>query len=188
MPRLAIPLYNAANWYWVTAENPGQVWSSARAQYVPTTDPAYQAWLAAGNITTRQGNPIPEAELQAVLAKQYPAGWPGGDLATVLGNGLQIVSTSTPALNGIYDISPTAQQKITALAAAIANPSVGIPGGGSTFAYLDLNGNSHSFTGAQFTAFAQAVMNFVYAAEIAAATATAAKTPATYPTQPITIP
>ena len=37
--------------YWFVAGDTTKVWSSARVAYVPTTDAAYQAWLAAGHTT-----------------------------------------------------------------------------------------------------------------------------------------
>lgn len=65
--------YNPANWYWLVGGDQSRVWSSAAAAYVPADDATYEAWLGAGNLPTRIAS---EAELQEVLAAQYPAGWP----------------------------------------------------------------------------------------------------------------
>ena len=49
-------------------------WSSARAHYVLANDGPFQAWLAD---PTHRVTDIPsEAELQEVLGRLYPAGWP----------------------------------------------------------------------------------------------------------------
>jgi hypothetical protein len=44
-------MFNARNWYWKVAGNPG-VYSSASNTYLPETDPIYLAWVAAGNRTS----------------------------------------------------------------------------------------------------------------------------------------
>lgn len=70
-------LYNPRNWYWLVG-SPAQVFSSQALTYVPTTNAAYVAWLAAGYFPTIIDN---EADLIGVLALAAP------DLApqTVLG-------------------------------------------------------------------------------------------------------
>jgi hypothetical protein len=63
--------YAASNWYWIVGGDEANVWSSRRAASIPVNDPDYVAWLAAGNWPT----PIATmAELEAVLAEQYPPG------------------------------------------------------------------------------------------------------------------
>ena len=64
--------YNVQNHYWVVSESTTQVYSSAAAAYVPVTDATYEAWLACGSYPTRIDT---EANLKAVFAQQYPAGW-----------------------------------------------------------------------------------------------------------------
>jgi hypothetical protein len=46
-------VYNVANWYWIVGGDETQVYASARAATVPTTDATYQACLAAGVMPTR---------------------------------------------------------------------------------------------------------------------------------------
>lgn len=58
--------FNSANWYWVVAGSPTQVYSSAVGDFVPVTDATYQAWLAAGNAPTRIDT---EANLGQVLSQ-----------------------------------------------------------------------------------------------------------------------
>jgi hypothetical protein len=117
---------------------------------VPTDDPNYQAWLAAGNVVK------PAASLSAdqELAKRLTL------------TGITITSTSTPALSGIYHIDPASQQRITAIYVGIKGGD-GVPGNGATFSYLDGAGAPHSFTADQFVAFAKAVRDYVYALNIA---------------------
>ena len=54
----------AADAYWFVAGDTTRVWSSARAAYVPVTDPAYLAWLADGNVTIEV---VSEDELSKTL-------------------------------------------------------------------------------------------------------------------------
>jgi len=75
--------YNPAIWYWNVATNPGNVYSSAGAAYVATSNGTYLAWVALGNTAT---NIATEAELWAVLANQYPAG-----IATSNSTGLEAI-------------------------------------------------------------------------------------------------
>ena len=125
--------------------------------------------------------------MQGVFASLYPAGWPGGDLQTVLGNGIAITSTAKSALNGTYALDPTSRSDIIAVETSIA-AGVGLPGGGSTFIYLDSSGSPHSFLASDFTNFAVAVRNFYYACVIAATTAAATMSAANYPSNAVTIP
>lgn len=70
--------------------------------------------------------------------------------------------TSLPVLNGTYPIDATTQGQITGIAAAIS-AGLGLPGGADTFNWPDTSGAAHQWPAPQFTAFAKAVMNFVYA-------------------------
>jgi hypothetical protein len=73
-----------------------------------------------------------------------------------------VVSAAVPAVNADYPIDPATRTQMTSIAATI-NAGLGLPGGGSTFNWADVNGNPHQWPQEQFTAFAGAVMNFVYA-------------------------
>lgn len=59
------------DWYWVVANDPSNVWSSARAMSVPDTDADYQTWLGYGRTPTYIAS---QADLEAMFAVQYPAG------------------------------------------------------------------------------------------------------------------
>lgn len=156
--------YNPANWYWAVGGSTTQVWSSAAADYVPVADATYVTWLAAGNLPTQIDT---EDSLHDVLLAAYPAGV--GSLGSVpqkasvlLESGTVILtSTGTPALNGTYSIAPVARGNITAIQLSIIS-GTGLPGGSGTFPYLDISNTDHFFSAAQFTAFATAVINYVF--------------------------
>ena len=143
-------MYNPTNWYWAVAGNASVVWSSASLGYVPTTDATYTAWLAAGNQVTVIANP---AELYQVMQQQV--------VPAIQTAGVQITSTSTPALNGSYPIDEGSQTDMSALAAGIA-AGKGLPSGSSTFAYPNAEGAEVVFTADQFTAFAAAIEAYLY--------------------------
>ena len=66
-------MYTPSDWYWFIGSDDTQVWSSKRYNLVPVGDAEYAAWLDLdpGNLPTK----VPTmAELEAVLAAQYPAG------------------------------------------------------------------------------------------------------------------
>lgn len=63
--------YRSENWYWAVVGNASQVYSSAAAAYVATSDSTYLAWVLAGNTTTKIDS---EASLWDVLTQQFPAG------------------------------------------------------------------------------------------------------------------
>jgi len=117
---------------------------------MPTDDPNYQAWLAAGNVVK------PAASLSAdqELVKRLTL------------TGITITSTSTPALNGTYRVDARSQNQITSIYVGIKGGD-GLPGNGGAFSYLDAAGMPHSFTADQFVAFAKAVRDYVYALNIA---------------------
>ena len=167
--------YNPADWYWCVAGSTTEVWSSARWQYVPITDATYVAWQAAGGMTT---NILNAAELYQVLQQQC------APLAQ--GAGVAVVSTGTPAISATYPIDPVAQAQMSAIAAGLA-AGRGLPGGGATFLYPDINHAQRSFTSANFLAMASAIEGFLYQFNQAVATLVAGGA-ASLPTQPLTIP
>lgn len=142
--------FNAANWYWAVGGSATQVWSSAACAYVPVTDTAYLAWVAAG----RRPTPIDSAaSLYDVLLAQWA---PAAQSA-----GVQVTSTGTPALNGTYDIDDKSVAYITALSTGIAAGKP-LPGGGTTFNYPDASNVMRAFSSADFLNFAAAVEGFIY--------------------------
>lgn len=75
---------------------------------------------------------------------------------------VDVTSAAEPSLNSTYAIDPTSQNQITSIAAAI-NAGMGLPGGGDSFNWADVNSVSHQWPSTQFLNFARDVMNFVYA-------------------------
>lgn len=75
--------------------------------------------------------------------------------------GCQIVSTATPALDGTYACDTAAQARLTAIQTRI-NAGLGLPLDLDTIDWVDMAGEPHAFTAAEFTALARAVSDYVY--------------------------
>lgn len=108
------------------------------------------------------------------------------DANTKFAAGVQIISTSNPALNATYALDPVSQQFISAAYNGIRGGD-GLPGNGTTFAYADSTGAAHAFDATHFLTFAKAVRDYVYAVTQASRTEAAGGIPS-WPTQPVTIP
>ena len=131
------------NHYWQVGSDATKVYSSKKAAYVPVTDVGYVAWSAMNTVSI-----IDAQTLFDTLVELW--------VPLYLANGIQIVSTGNPALNGTYPLDPLSQQQINGSATSIA-AGRGVPGGGSTFIY-----QGHSFTEATFLNFADGASNYVY--------------------------
>ena len=90
-----------------------------------------------------------------------PVPSPAQVAAIAMSAGLAVTSTSTPSLNGTYSVGAQAQADITSVMTGVA-VGVGLPGGGSSFYWLDSGGTPHNFTQAQFLSLATAIRNYVY--------------------------
>lgn len=88
-----------------------------------------------------------------------------------------------PASTGTKD-NAAAQSDIAALTAMVATGS--LPGGGTTFEYLDASGQQHSFTAAQWQEFAIAMGEYSYEVRVQYGVAKAGGT-ATYPAPTVTL-
>jgi hypothetical protein len=168
-------MYTAANWYWAVAGSPAQVWSSARLQFVSTTDATYQAWLAAGGITTAMDS---VTNLGVVMQQQV--------VPLLQSAGVELQSAGTPAISGLYAVDPISIGQATAVAADIANND-GLPGGGSTFTYIDALGQHGPMSQVNFLNAYKALKNFVYECGLTLA-ANLAGGQAALPSQPVAIP
>lgn len=114
--------WNPSSGYWNIEGNSAEVFSAASGTLVPTTNAAYQTWLAAGNLPARAGG-ITWTELHDVLMNQAPTAWlraaaallasggltPSQSAILALATGLTISSTSTPAVNGTYAVDANTQ-------------------------------------------------------------------------------
>lgn len=87
-----------------------------------------------------------------------------GDFYGLIGAGVTITSTGTPALNGTYAVDDQTQLKIIGLLARIANGLGFPPGNSATLDYGDVQGNVHTFTETAFKNLAVALGDFVLAA------------------------
>jgi hypothetical protein len=125
---------------------------------IEITDAQWQACLATPGYTVVSGSlvapPLPTAAQLAVQATTKAA-W------TMLGTGISITSTGTPALNGTYAVDQLSQMDIIAIETSL-NAGKGFPGGTTTFSYPDASGAMHAFSEGNFTDFAAAVRDYVY--------------------------
>jgi len=97
-------------------------------------------------LVTRPAPTVPTAAQQAGL---------------LLAGGIQLMSTSTPALNGTYSTSATSITNVNAVATYILINNA-FPGGLGTMPWYDVNGTGHTFPSiAEFKLFATAFANFV---------------------------
>jgi hypothetical protein len=126
-------------------------------------------WFADGTIETFPDTP---AEVVTIAAAVYAAHDPAtpdprASAQALLAGGLAITSTGTPSLDGTYGTAlPDDEANLTGMQAAVA---AGVfPG-----FYRDKGVVKHTMTGAQFTAIATAILNFIVAVEEALDTAMA---------------
>lgn len=132
------------------------------------------------------------AAVHAVYAAHDPSKPdPNQQLAAAIGAGCQIVSTSTPTLNGTYALDDVARANITAEALYLqvtqGQGAAKFTNGQTMKDWPDLTGSGHSFTPAQFIPFAEAIAN-AYDALLAARDAAMAPGGSwVAPTQPVTI-
>lgn len=158
--------FTPANWYWIVAGSTSQVWSSAAAAYVPVTNAGYVAWLAAGNHATTIES---EASLQAVLAVQYPAGWPASPAqkaGALMAAGLIVTSTSgawTSTFPVITDATGTSVWTLVLSELAALNLSGGatFADGAATVNWPDASGTLRTLSTTQFPLLAKAMGLFV---------------------------
>jgi hypothetical protein len=183
------------NWYWRMAGETERVFSSAAAAFVPVNDEGYSSWIAAGNTAPAAA----AGDLYAYLSERAPDVAlaaapmlsaanllpPDVVLAAKLAAGLTLVSTASPQINGTYSISDTAQTKMAAVYGGIKGGD-GLPGGGASFLFLDINGVPRQFTADQFVALAKAARDYIYRLSITAAQLAAGQK-ATWPSATVAI-
>lgn len=189
--------YNPENWYWIVGGDETKLWSSAEADFVTPQEPTYATWSTNGNRASRI---LSLGELYDVLVQQAPVAalraapamleanalTPADTYAAKIVTGVQIVSAATSALNAVYPITDNAQSKMQAIVIGIA-ANKGLPGGGTTFNWLDISGQPHAFTADQFMAFSTAIETYVYEL-VMAEVALVGGHEAAWPDQPVSIP
>lgn len=129
------------------------------AQVIEITDTEWQACLTSQAYTVSNGKltaPLPATSDE--LAQEALV----QSARSMLASGLEIVSTGTPALNGVYAVNQLSQSDIIAIETSL-NAGKGFPGGAVSLNYPDSVGALHQFSEANFTDFATAVRDFVYA-------------------------
>jgi hypothetical protein len=146
----------------------GKAWAFEADVVVMDTNGVYSFKTAAGvplNVPTTLVPGLPPAPSAAQIAAQM------GQIAygAAIAAGCQIVSTGTPALNGTYPIDDSTlikamgEQNYIALKGTFTN-------GQTTRAWLDVSGAPHVFpTTAEFTAFGEALAQYIDALQTALA-------------------
>jgi hypothetical protein len=189
--------FNPENWYWFIAGDINHVWGSAAQELVAITDSTYFAWLAAGNITigidsydSLYGVLLVRApDIAALVAGAWvAAGYldPQTSYNYLVSVGCQVTSTANPStLNGTYPIDTDTLALYDGVMASI-NSDKGLPGGGSTFNLLDIEGNFHPIGASDFTNLAEALRNYIYDLAVCLMALLGSHT-ATWPTQPVAI-
>ncbi|WDD94657.1 hypothetical protein Bsp3421_004791 [Burkholderia sp. FERM BP-3421] len=126
---------------------------------IEITDQQWQSCLENPGYTVSDGALVPPAPptTAEVAAQELLL-----SAQSMFSAGIAISSTSTPALNGTYACDQLSQMDIIAIETSI-NAGKGFPGGATTFNYPDVSGVMHAFSEANFTNFAAAVRNYVYA-------------------------
>lgn len=126
----------------------------------PTDQTTWRVQFSPGATVSQQ------QQAQAALTGFPVATWNAQQAAqqqaqATLAAGLQITSTSTPALNGTYAATPAAQGNINAVVTYIQIHQSFPPSGGSTMVWYDQGGTPHTFPStAEFLAFATAEADF----------------------------
>jgi len=99
----------------------------------------------------------------------------------MIASGLTIVSTSAPAINGLYSTNAAAQNNILAIQVYIQSNGK-FPGSSGSLLWLDQNNSPHTFTTTgQFTEFASAIADYVSDLTLVAMTGSGALPPDSTP-------
>lgn len=169
-PKLPL-FYDITKWYWVVSDSISQVWSSAKVEYVATTDSDYVSWLKSGGIPSTIST---ESGLQAFFSQYYPAGWPLTSaekaeieaLNTLNNNGVQISSIGSPEINGTYSTNTNSIANINAIMTYILANNA-FPNGAESMAWADIAGIIHLFPNITvFKSFATSFANYVTSVSI----------------------
>jgi hypothetical protein len=136
---------------------------------------------------TRMDGPLAIAvngSLQALVPYTIPMPEPSlsQQAAAALASGVSIVSTGTPALDGVYAMTPEVRSDITAeVVSLMLNQS--FTNGGTVIGIGDIENTLHTFTAAAFPAFATA-----YGRHVGALRAVQISNDGTLPASTVTIP
>jgi hypothetical protein len=158
--------------YWIVGNKPNKVFSG---KDVSDADEDYLVFLE-NNAATRI---LSDGELADVLAQRgapasliRAAGWSNWGNVSALdiiyamsSAGVNVTSTSTPAINAIYGCTPDRQSLLVAEALYVQTTGGAENGtfsnGQNTRSWQDVDGMPHIFTTAQFIEFAQKIASYV---------------------------
>lgn len=131
-----------------------------------TMDGVVQSYWPSAEFARRADAGAQVAAAQAIIGQAQevgapPALTPDQHRTAALAAGVQVTSTSTPALNSTYGLSMQDQINITGLQTSLL---AGVPWIGY---FRDINRNKITMTAAQFTAVATVILNFIVAIDAA---------------------
>ena len=103
-------------------------------------------------------------------APTLPTPTPAQIAAAALASGLAVTcapgaTACTSAIAGTYGVGPTNTAALTSIVTSLA-ANAGLPGGGSTFVYLDATGVPHTFNSTQIVELGAAVRDYIYALDL----------------------
>ena len=126
------------------------------------------SWTPSGTILYASGVTNDQKTAIAALIAAHDPSLPDPSAActALLVAGMALTSSGTSALDGIYPCDPTSQQRIVAEALSIQVAGK-FTNGQTTRAWYDTSNAGHTFDTTQFTAFSEAVGQFVDAALVA---------------------
>lgn len=128
---------------------------------IEITDAEWQTCLTSQLPYTVENGALTAPTAAQLAAQQAPQAI-ASSVSSAFATGLEIISSSMPSVNGTYAIDQLSQMDIIAIETSL-NAGKGFPGGGATFNYPDTSGTMHAFSETNFTDFAAAVRDYVYA-------------------------
>lgn len=158
--RASLLVVGPAGMYWIVGNQSGVVFSGASGTYVPTDDATYQQWLTDGGQPT---NINTDGELADVLTgwgspamSVRNAGWTDWGAAPIqnqfnamVAGGVQLVSTATPGLNGIYAMDENTRVRQNSNMHYIIENQAFAPNNSPTKDFPDVTGAMHTFPSIQ---------------------------------------
>lgn len=126
----------------------------------PTTSPVTALY------NSPQNAPVPSGYIGLIASNDsriavFNTPSPAKLAGVAIAAGIEITSTSTPALNGTYPLDPASQANINAVITYILLNGT-FPNNAATLNWYDISGTSHTFPSiAEFKAFSTATANYV---------------------------
>lgn len=163
--------YDPSSWYWIVGGDASQLWSSAKAAYVPSNDADYAAFLVAGGAHASIAS---LDDLTGVFVQQYP----GGMLLTYAADRRYAKEIGGVVISGI-PVATDDRSKQMIMGARIAAEA----DSGFTTPWVGSDGSIDTLNATQVIAISNAVLAHVQSCFAAFATVSAGITDATITTR-----